>query len=168
MWSSVRNAQTFSGGFKSEKNDIIRFVIWFVLGGLILWLLWYMFTAIVPAAKAKWDDIVDKTKAKAEGYKLTFSKSYYNTCASTIYESIRYSDLDDNADLAEEQIKLCVKNPLDWAELISSYGLKQRYVLGFKDGEPQTLIPSLRAEFSDTRKERVNKYLSSVNVSNLL
>ena len=97
-------------------------------------------------------------------FKPSYPESSYPSIANAIYNSIRYSALDDNyKDTFNELLK--IKNPLDLSKVQKAYGARQRYKFGMPDGDPETLIPSvskeLRSEiiknpFSKTKYEQIN------------
>lgn len=98
-------------------------------------------------------------------YTASYSASNYESIANAIYESIRYSGLDDDYKNTFNEL-LKIKNPLDLALLIKAYDKRQRYKFGIPDGDAETLIPSvskeLRSEiivnpFAKTKIEQINE-----------
>lgn len=141
----------------------------FIAGGILAYLLYKKITGVtVTETSDTAKDVIKNVETEVKDYSKKFTPSYpessYPGIANAIYNSIRYSALDDNyKDTFNELLK--IKNPLDLAKVQKAYGARQRYKFGIPDGDPETLIPSvskeLRSEiiknpFSKTKYEQIN------------
>jgi hypothetical protein len=119
---------------------------------------------------------LDLVKSEEAQYKTKYKPSYpesaYPAIANAIYESIRYSGLDDNYKNTFNEL-LKIKNPLDLVKVQKYYGARQRSKFGIPDGDPETLIPSvskeLRSEiikspFSKSKYEQINDVWSRAGI----
>ncbi len=141
----------------------------FIAGGIIGYIIYKKITGVKTTetgetAAKNLKDVETEVKDFTTKYKPSYPESSYSGIANAIYNSIRYSGLDDNyKDTFNELLK--IKNPLDLAKVQKAYGARQRSKFGIPDGDPETLIPSvskeLRSEliknpFGKTKYEQIN------------
>lgn len=141
----------------------------FIAGGILGYIIYKKITGVKTtetgeSAKETIKSVETEVKEYTQKYKPSYPESSYPAIANAIYNSIRYSGLDDNyKDTFNELLK--IKNPLDLAKVQKAYGARQRSKFGIPDGDPETLIPSvskeLRSEiiknpFGKTKYEQIN------------
>lgn len=153
---------------KGGDPDYGRYAFFFVIFGFVI-------TACVSLYKwlnkddtgstATEDRKTESEKLEDKGYKLTFPESHYSTAANSIYENLRYSSIDDDANKAEAAVLSVVFTDLDYLMLVKKYGSRQRYVLGVSVGGKTDLPTTLQDEFSRSRLERLNSEIQKRGVT---
>lgn len=73
----------------------------------------------------------------------TYSNAYYLQLADKLYEAFNHVGTNNN--IVKDTMAL-MKKRLDVLKLISSYGVRQTYVFGLKDGDASNLIGHLVSE----------------------
>lgn len=83
---------------------------------------------------------------QAAGARLSWPESHYYTMADTIYNSLRYSGIQDDKPKAKGLLYY-MYNDVDVAKLSAAYGTRQHYLSGIPDGPPKNLFTIIREEF---------------------
>lgn len=81
---------------------------------------------------------------------LTRPESEFYSAADTIYNALKYSSLDDDADAAQFAFTSIINSPADLAFLKYVYGVRPTFNFGLKQGDFD-LITTLQREFSSSR-----------------
>jgi hypothetical protein len=97
---------------------------------------------------------LDVAKKKSS---LTRPESAFYSAADTIYNALKYSSLDDDADAAQFAFTNVINNAADLAFLKYVYGSRSTYNFGIKQGDFD-LLTTLQREFSSSR------YNDTVNI----
>jgi hypothetical protein len=100
-------------------------------------------------------------KHSLRGFKPSFNDSQYNMMANQIYEGMRYA-VGDNYDAVEKTLK-SVKNDLDVAKILKSFGLRQDYAFGIPTGEPKDMFTFVKSELGEEFGGLVNYRIPSIN-----
>lgn len=100
--------------------------------------------ADATAARKKELDQATKTSA------LTRPSSEYYSAADTIYNALKFSSIDDDADKAQYAFTSIINSAADLAFLKVVYGVRPTYNFGLKQGDFD-LITTLQREFSTGR-----------------
>lgn len=100
--------------------------------------------ADATAARKKELDQATKTSA------LTRPSSEYYSAADTIYNALKFSSIDDDADKAQYAFTSIINSAADLAFLKVVYGVRPTYNFGLKQGDFD-LITTLQREFSTSR-----------------
>ena len=79
--------------------------------------------------------------------KATFPDSAYNTMANTIYNSMKFAVGDDYGAVQDSLKKM--KNDLDVAKLIKSFGSRQDYAFGIPVGDKMDLLTYVKKELGN-------------------
>jgi len=124
--------------------DILKYLVW----GGSLYMLYKLFLAksgseqlTTNVINENENDIKKWVKA---GLLPSFNLSEYPAMANTIYEGTKYG-VGDNYGIVQDTLKK-LKNNLDVALLVQTYGKKQNYNFGIPDGEPRDLFTNIRKE----------------------
>jgi hypothetical protein len=120
----------------------------------------------------KSDEEIAKEKSDAEnlseieknlnamGVGLTKSKAEWDQIADTIYNSLRFSALADDKDVAGYQVAR-VKNDADIIYLIKTFGKRQEYLFGLPSGSPQGLTEFINSNLSSSAINQINSNYAS-------
>lgn len=81
---------------------------------------------------------------------LTRPTSEYYSAADTIYNALKFSSIDDDADKAQYAFTSIINSSADLAFLKVVYGVRPTYNFGLKQGDFD-LITTLQREFSTSR-----------------
>jgi len=81
------------------------------------------------------------------GMKPSYSNAAYDLMAGQIYEGMRQCVGDDYTSVQNNMKKM--KNDLDVAMLIKSYGIRQLYCYGINAGDPNDLFSAVQAELGN-------------------
>ena len=100
--------------------------------------------ADATAARKKELDQAKKTSS------LTRPSSEYYSAADTIYNALKFSSIDDDADKAQYAFTFIINSAADLAFLKVVYGVRPTYNFGLKQGDFD-LITTLQREFSTSR-----------------
>lgn len=110
------------------------------------------------------------SKLQGNGKKASFLDSNYNTFANTIYNSMRYAVGDDYGTV--ELTLKSMKNDLDVAKLIKTFGVKQDYFFGLPAGDKMDLFTYIQKELGNEyggltnyRVKRINEDWSKKGIS---
>ena len=89
----------------------------------------------------------------------TYSDSQYTIAANSIYNFLRYSGVQDDADGAENVLNRYLYNDADFLKLVAAYGKRNLTPFGIPVGAPIGLGETLADQFSNARLTRVNALL---------
>jgi len=130
--------------------------------GVGIFLIYKLVNGLLVSAGLKKSDTQTKKEADATAARkkeleqakktssLTRPTSEYYSAADTIYNSLKYSSIDDDADTAEYAFTSIINSAADLAFLKVVYGVRPTYNFGLKQGDFD-LITTLQREFSSSR-----------------
>jgi len=103
-------------------------------------------------------------KSKKAGSRLTAPESSYYSAADAIWNSLRYSSLDDNANTAQRAFTSIINSEADLAKIKEVYGKRPTYSFGMKEGD-FSLLTTLQREFSNSRLNSTIEILKKKGVA---
>ena len=126
-----------------------------------------LYTIVFPSEEAKRNaelgrNINSEISNLQRFQKASYPDSTYDTLANTIYNSMRFAVGDDYAAVQDSLKKM--KNDLDVAKLIKSFGSRQDYAFGIPVGDKMDLLTYVKKELgneygglTDYRVKDINK-----------
>ena len=126
-------------------------------------------TGLTKSEKEKQDAATAEAARKKEleaakkKSKLTRPESEFYSAADTIWNALKFSSIDDDADKAQFAFTNVINSPADYAFLKYVYGIRPTYNFGLKQGDFD-LMTTIKREFSDTRYNDTVRILSAKGV----
>ena len=141
-----------------KKNDVIlyggyavgAFIAYKVVTGLLVNLGLMQSGPAAEAAKAAAKARLDELNKIKRTTGLSRPQSDFYSAADTIYNGLKYSSLDDDANAAQYAFTYIINNAADYAFLKYVYGVRPTYNFGLKQGDFD-LLTTLQREFSTDR-----------------
>lgn len=130
--------------------------------GVGIFLVYKLVNGLLVSAGLKKSDTETKKEADATALRkkeldqatktsaLTRPSSEYYSAADTIYNALKFSSIDDDADKAQYAFTSIINSAADLAFLKVVYGVRPTYNFGLKQGDFD-LISTLQREFSTNR-----------------
>lgn len=135
-----------------ELNPFLPTIIGLIVLGIVLKYLLKEFKNPFSEAekeeKKSTEEVAEELKEETKGQQPTFQPSSYKTFANQIYESLRYSSVDEDESRVVE-ILMKMQNDRDVAELYQAYGTRQLYIFMAPDGAPKDLFETINHEITD-------------------
>ena len=146
------------------KNPAANINMLLTLGlvGGVGFIAWRLFgTAKDPLVKLA---AAELKKLESEGIRPNRTAAGWRAVADGIYQSVRFSAIDDNKAQAETYLKAPL-NAADVYALIVQYGTRQRAVFGLPDGPATNLAATIYDELDTAAINRINAFYQTRNIN---